>query len=223
MVANLSGLSKQIKRSGISLGLLGGDDRRKRVVAANTNAHHHTPEDDDTDNRSGSRSRGQSLGESGEDDQNELKTVHLLAANDVGQPAETELTEDSATRGSNLDGGIGIGRYHAGVLLGFLPVDHAQHGGHQVDGENVVGISEETDTSDDNGTDVVPAEGSFVDFRKGKSTPLVGVDNVGEVIVEVVERDIAAFCFHRHCESNSLVGVMNCGSKGGGVGGKEGC
>ena len=70
--------------------------------------------------------------------------------------SEANLTEDSSTRGCDLDGSIGRGRNDAGVLSSTLPVNNAQHGRHQVDGEYIVGISEEADTGDDNGTNMVP-------------------------------------------------------------------
>ena len=55
----------------------------------------------------------------------------------------------------------------------------------------IVGISEETNTSDNAGTDVIPAKGSLVDLREGETTTLVGVGDVGEVIVEVVEGGVS--------------------------------
>jgi hypothetical protein len=54
-------------------------------------------------------------------------------------------------------------------------------------GAYIVGISEESDTRDDTGTDVVPSERSLVNLSEGESSPLIGVSDVGEVIVEVVE------------------------------------
>jgi hypothetical protein len=58
-------------------------------------------------------------------------------------------------------------------------------------GAYIVGISEETDTSDDAGADVIPAKGSLVDLSEGETTALVGVGDVGEVIVEVVEGGVS--------------------------------
>jgi hypothetical protein len=40
---------------------------------------------------------------------------------------------------------------------------------------------------------MIPAKRDFVDFGKCKTTPLVGVENVLEVIMEVVEGSIAAW------------------------------
>jgi hypothetical protein len=53
------------------------------------------------------------------------------------------------------------------------------------------GICEETNTGDDTGTDVVPAERSLVDLGESKSPALIRVGNVGKVIVEVVEGCVA--------------------------------
>jgi hypothetical protein len=148
------------------------------------------------------------LGESGKDDQDEFKTIHPLSANDVGQPTETKLPKDGTTGCGNLDRCIGVGWNNPRVFLVGLPVDDAQHGSHQVDGEDVIGISEETNTGYDNSTNVVPAKWGLIDLGQGESTALVGVDDVSEVIMEVVESGIAALCFQSHGKWWSLVGVM---------------
>lgn len=59
-----------------------------------------------------------------------------------------------------------------------MPVDHSEHASNQTDSKEIVGISEETDTSDYDSANVVPAEWSFVDFRKSKSATLIGIFNV---------------------------------------------
>ena len=56
----------------------------------------------------------------------------------------------------------------------------------------IVGISEESDTSHDTGADVVPSKRGLVDLSEGESPSLVGVGDVREVIVEVVEGGIAS-------------------------------
>ena len=38
---------------------------------------------------------------------------------------------------------------------------------------------------------MVPAEGSFVDFSESKTTTLIGVSDVSEVIMEVVEGGVS--------------------------------
>ena len=68
----------------------------------------------------------------------------------------------------------------------ILPVHNTQHGRHQIDGKDVIGISEETDTGHDDGADMVPAEGSLVDFGKSKASSLVGVLDVSKVILDRV-------------------------------------
>jgi hypothetical protein len=71
----------------------------------------------------------------------------------------------------------------------YLPVRRGWHA--HVRGAYIVGIGEETDTSDNAGADVIPAKGSFVDLSEGKSPTLIGVGDVGEVIVEVVEGGVS--------------------------------
>ncbi len=73
-----------------------------------------------------------------------------------------------------------------------MPVNHSQHGDYQIDSEDVVGISEEPDTSNDDGANVVPAEGSLVNLRKGETTTLIGIVDVGIVVVEVMEGSVTA-------------------------------
>jgi hypothetical protein len=74
---------------------------------------------------------------------------------------------------------IGRGRDRARLLLGVLPVHNAELGGNQVDGEDVVRVGEETNTSYNTSPDVVPAERSLVDLCKGKTTSLIGVGDMG--------------------------------------------
>ena len=171
---------------------LRSNDRRERVVTTDTDTHENTPEDDDTDDGNGRRVRRESLGESCEDDDHEFETVHLLTTDNIGEVTETDLSNDGTTGGSDLDGGVGSLRDLTGHLaLGVLPVDDTQHVGDETDGENVVGISEETNTSDDDGANVVPAERSLVDLSESESAALVGVFDMGEVIVEVVESGVS--------------------------------
>jgi hypothetical protein len=63
--------------------LLGCDNGRKRVITTNANTHDYTPENDDSNNRDGTRIGGKSLSEGCEDDDHELKAIHLLTANDI--------------------------------------------------------------------------------------------------------------------------------------------
>ena len=50
-----------------------------------------------------------------------------------------------------------------------MPVDDAQHRGDQVDGKDIVGIREEAYASNNDGTNMIPTERSFVDFGKGET------------------------------------------------------
>ena len=171
---------------------LGGNDRGKWVVTTDTDTHENTPEDDDTDNGDGWRAGSESLGEGCEDDEDQFKTVHALTTDLVSSPTETELTDDSTTGGSDLDGGVRVGGNLSRVLLCVLPVNNTEHVGDETNGEDVVGIGEETDTSDDDGADVVPTELGLVNLGESKTSALVWVDNVSIVVVEVVEGSVTA-------------------------------
>jgi len=66
-----------------------------------------------------------------------------------------------------------------------VPEYDAQHGGDEVDSENVIGIGEEPYTGDDNGTNMIPAKGSLVDLGKGKTSTFVGVFNLRQISVAI--------------------------------------
>lgn len=185
---------------------LRGNDRRKRVVTTDTDTHENTPEDDDADDRDSGRVRGESLSDGCEDDDHEFETVHLLATDNIGEVTETDLTKNGTTGGSNLDGSVGSLGDLAGVLLSVLPVNDTKHVGDETNGENVVGIGEETNTGDDDGTNVVPAERSLVNFGKSESATLVRVFDVSKVIVEVVEGGVSTSgsVVGGHCYSEAL-------------------
>ena len=106
------------------------------------------------------------------------------------------MTEDCTTRCCDLDGSIGGWRNYTLVLS--LPVDYTELTSDQVDSENVVCIGEETNTCDNDSSHMVPAERCLVDFSERKSSSLVGILDVGEVVVEVVERSVAAACLSGH-------------------------
>lgn len=57
--------------------------------------------------------------------------------------------------------------------------------------EDVVRVCEEADSGNHTSSDMVPAKGSLVDLCEGESSPLVGVLDVDEVVVEVVVGSIA--------------------------------
>lgn len=67
-----------------------------------------------------------------------LDTVHLLAADVVGEESKEELSEEGTDRVSNLDTKVLVGSVGS-----TLVVDVADHGGSDGNGENVVSISEE--------------------------------------------------------------------------------
>jgi hypothetical protein len=90
-------------------------------------------------------------------------------------------------RSRDFDGGVGSGRDLSTARLCVLPIDYSQQVGDETNGEQVVGVGEETNTSNYAGTDVVPSKGRLVDFREGETTTLVGIGNVclheGEVSI----------------------------------------
>ena len=144
------------------------------------------------------RRRRQGLSQGGEDDEDQLQTVHALAADDVGDGAESDLTDDGAPRGSYLDAGIRvIGDL---PLVGTLPEDDAQHGANQIDGEDVVGVGEEADASHHDSPDVIPAKWGLVDLGQGQTTSFVWVGDMSVIVVEVVEGGVTARRLVRHDE-----------------------
>lgn len=158
--------------------LLGSDDTGERVVTTDTDTHEHTPEDEQTNNGDSLGRGRERLSEGSEDDDHELETIHPLTTDNISQDTEPNLTDDGTGRGSDLDGRIGGGGERAGLGLRVGEVDNAQHLHDQVDGEDVVGISEETNTSDYDGADVVPAEGGLVNLGESETAALVGVGDV---------------------------------------------
>ncbi len=59
-------------------------------------------------------------------------------------------------------------------------------------GAYIVGVSEESDTSNNTGPNMVPSKRGLINLSKGKTSSLVRVSNVREVIVEVVEGSVAS-------------------------------
>ncbi len=62
-------------------------------------------------------------------------------------------------------------------------------------GAYVVRVSEESDTSDNTGPDMVPSKRGLINLSECESSSLVGVSNMGEIIVEVVEGSVASSGF----------------------------
>lgn len=59
-----------------------------------------------------------------------------------------------------------------------MPIYYSKHIGDQTDSKQIVGIGEETDTTDNNGSDMVPAERGFVNFSESESSALVWILDV---------------------------------------------
>lgn len=79
----------------------------------------------------------------------QLNSVHPLSADPVTQPSERQLSEESTDRVSDLDTEILVGGVGATCV-----VNVTDHGGGDGNGEDIVGIGEETDTGNDTGLGV---------------------------------------------------------------------
>jgi hypothetical protein len=64
--------------------------------------------------------------------------------------------------------------------------------------KDVVSIREETNTSDNDGAHMVPAERSLVDLSESETAALVRVGDMSIVVVEVVKGSVASRCPGRH-------------------------
>lgn len=83
-----------------------------------------------------------------------------------------------------------------------MPIDNAQHGGHEADSENVIGIGEETNTGYHNRSNVIPTKGSFVDLGERKSAALIGIcDSLAGLIRRDTGRGTYRQCERSHCGS----------------------
>ena len=141
------------------------------------------------------------MGESCKDDEDQLQPVHPLPTDEISSSAEGDLPDDSATGCRYFDGGIRMFWYDARLVVLFprlLPVDDPQHGGDQIDREDIVGIGEEADSCHDDGTNMIPSKGGLIDLGQSKTSAFIGVSDVGVIIVEIVEGRVASNCFLRH-------------------------
>lgn len=182
-----------------------------KLTTTDTDSHENTPEDDGSSNGHGRRAGCEGLSDGSEDDDDQFKTVHLLTTDDISEETETKLTDDSSSRGSDLDGSVGgDGDFSRGSRV--LPVDDTKHSSHDTNGEDVVGIGEETDTSDQTGADMVPAERSLVNLSERESAALIGVGDMGVVVVEVVEGAVASSSSGSH-HGGCLVNCLSCDKK----------
>ncbi|RDW23201.1 hypothetical protein B0I73DRAFT_137538 [Yarrowia lipolytica] len=132
---------------------------------------------------------GHTLGDGGSNHEHELGAVDSLSANDIGKNTETKLSNDGGHLEQSGSGGGGL----TGTVDGLTPVDVSHHGDTQVNGEDIVGISHETNTGDGDGSNVLPAEAGVVNLLQGESSSLVGVLNVSKVVDIVVEGGVSTF------------------------------
>jgi len=73
-----------------------------------------------------------------------------------------------------------------------MKINYAHHGRQERNDEDVVGIGKETNTSHNASSYMVPAKRGLVDFRESKTSALIGIANVSEIIVEVVEGGVSS-------------------------------
>lgn len=149
--------------------LLRCDHGGQRVITTNSDTHDNTPEDQKTSGRDRGRAGRKRLGKGSKDHDDQFKAIHALATNAISEPSEEELTDNSATRGRNLDSSVDAG----GDLA--REVNNTNHADGKIDSEDIISISEETHTGDDDSTDVAPAELGVVDAVKGMTAALKGI------------------------------------------------
>jgi len=145
------------------------------------------------------------LSECGNDDQDQLDSIHLLSSENISQRSESELSKNGSCRCGDFDGGI-LGNMKLSVVAVF--VDNTQHDGQERGSEDIILICEETNTGYNNSTDMVPAKGSLIDLRKGKSSAFVGILDMSEVVVEVVEGSVATCCGSVCSDFSHCIGVI---------------
>lgn len=158
-------------------GELRGNDGGKGIVTTDTDTDNDTPDDQGSREREDITVSRESLTEGSNNNNHQLDTVHALASQAIGKGTESDLTDEGSNRGSDLDTKIQIRGE------GTTVVDHAQHGGDEVDSEQIVGIGEETDTGDQTGADVEPAKLGIVNLGKCLATALVELVGVQLCVV----------------------------------------
>lgn len=180
---------------------LGSDDRGKRVVTTDTDTHNDTPEDEGTNKGNGGGLTNDGLTNGGSNDNHEFNTVNALSADNISNPTKEELANDGTGRSRDLDKGSGRGGNLSGLALLGTPEDIGKHGGSNVNGKDIERVGHETNTSDHDGTDVVPSKGGIVDLLESESSALMGVGDVSEIVDEVVEGSVASSSLDtcRHC------------------------
>lgn len=68
----------------------------------------------------------------------------------------------------------------------------------------IIGIGEEADASHDDGADMVPAEGDLVELEQGQPASLIGVEDMGILVVDVDEGRVPTGCLpFRHCSEGA--------------------
>ncbi|EEQ40781.1 conserved hypothetical protein [Clavispora lusitaniae ATCC 42720] len=167
-------------------GELGGNNRRQWVVTTDTDTHEDSHGGENGRERDGSRLTKSTSDNSSENHDNQLKTVNLFSAHNVGKHTKGHLTDNGTNRGGHLDQSSG-GRWN-----GTTPVDVAQHGSTQVNGENIVRVSHETDTGNHDHLGSGPSETGIVDFLQGQSSSFQRVLNVGKLADVVFESGLTA-------------------------------
>ena len=181
--------------SPLRCGEFGCDDGRKRVVTADSNTHQDTPEDNETNDRDTGPTTNERLSKSCDDDENQLKTVHLLATNDISKGTKTNLTDDGTSGGGELDGGI-LGSEENALVV--LLVNDTQHDGQKRDTKDIITVCEETSAGNENGADMVPAKGCFVDLSERKTATFVGLFAISECVMDPLRMNLRPQCERSH-------------------------
>lgn len=81
----------------------GCDDGGQWVVTTNSDTHEYAPEDEDPNDVDGRRLCGECLGESGENDDDQFQSIHLLSSHNICEETKSELTNNSTSRCGDLD------------------------------------------------------------------------------------------------------------------------
>lgn len=100
---------------------------------------------------------GEAGGDGANDHENEGNAVDFFTAELVAEPAEEELAGKGAAEGDAVDGGSDVGREGAGFGgIWNMVIDSAEEFSDDGDTEEIVSVGEETHSSDDDCSEMVP-------------------------------------------------------------------
>lgn len=87
-----------------------------------TDTHKHTPENDESNNRRSRSRTNKRLCQRRDNDENQLKTIHLLTSNNIRQRTEAHLPNHSSRRSRQLDGRVLWGSQRAALVVDLNPL-----------------------------------------------------------------------------------------------------